>query len=138
MMFESNDREPGEELEDFGDELSSDYREEEEDLDGDEGDMPEHEISYEVEETAEKPLEIVLPTPPPAPAVPARRAPSVRKPVKKALKPAKKAARKPAKKTKPAKKARPTKKAKPAKKSRKAKKPAKAKGKAGRKKSRRR
>ena len=119
MMFESDDREPGEELEDFGDELSSDYREEEEDLDGDEGDMPEHEIAYEVEETAGKPPEPVIPTPPPAPAKPARRATPARKPVKKA---AKKAAKK----------------AKTAKKAKKGKKPAKAKKTAGRKKSRRR
>jgi hypothetical protein len=128
MMFDSDDREPGDELEDFGEDLSSDYREEEDELGVDDGEMPEEEISYEVEAPMGRAPQIVSP-PPPAPAKAARRAPAPRKPAKKAVRPPKKTAKKPAKKAEPAKKA-----AKP----KKAKKPAKAKKTAAKKKSKRR
>lgn len=130
MVFDSDGREPGEELEDFGDELSSDYREEEEDLGADEGEVPEAEISYEAEEvvvTTPMPVVAAIPTSRPPRAKPTRRAAPARKQVKKAAKPRKKTAKKPARKL--AKKPRAAKKAK---------KPARTKKKASRKKSKRR
>jgi hypothetical protein len=50
MAFD-DENEPGDELEDFGDELSSDYKEETEEGLGEEGEEIEEEVSYEIEET---------------------------------------------------------------------------------------
>ena len=62
MAFD-DENEHGDELEDFGDELSSDYKEETEESLGDEGEEMEEEVSFEVEETVTAP-----PEPEPAPA----------------------------------------------------------------------
>ena len=50
MAFD-DENEPGDELEDFGDELSSDYKEETEEGLGEEGEEIEEEVSFEIEET---------------------------------------------------------------------------------------
>ncbi|MBZ5544873.1 MAG: hypothetical protein LAO07_14530 [Acidobacteriia bacterium] len=52
MAFDVNDREPGDDLEDYGDELSSDYKEEEAEQAAEEGEELEEEVSYETEESA--------------------------------------------------------------------------------------
>ena len=69
MAFD-DENEPGDELEDFGDELSSDYKEEAEEGLGDEGEELEEEVSYEIEETV-----TTVPVPEPAP-VALRRVPA--------------------------------------------------------------
>ena len=61
MAFD-REKEPGDELEDYGDELSSDYREEEE-ATGEEGEELEEEISYKREKGA---VEEKLPPAPPS------------------------------------------------------------------------
>jgi outer membrane biosynthesis protein TonB len=91
--------EPGDELEDFGDELSSDYKEEE--AAGEEGEELEEEVSYEAGETTipvKTPGAPAAPEAPrPAPSVAPKPAPSRPKAVKKAKRKAKKPARKKAK-----------------------------------------
>ena len=74
MDFDQEDR-PGDELEDYGDELSSDYKEEEEEISGEEGDELAEEVSYKVEETITTGAAPVIPAAAEAPN--RRRLPSV-------------------------------------------------------------
>ena len=64
MAFDK-EHQPGDELEDYGEELSSNYREEDEETTGDEGKDLEEEVSYDSEET-------VKPSKAPASPSPAR------------------------------------------------------------------
>ena len=76
MAFDE-EKAPGDDLEEFGDELSSDYREEEEGANEEE--ELEEEVSYEAEVTTPP---AVAPPPPASPSA-ARSAATVRKPAKK-------------------------------------------------------
>ncbi len=81
MAFDT-EKEPGDELEDYGNELSSDYREEE--GGAGEGEEIEEEVSYEREETTvtEGPS-VVTPKPAPAVTPPAKPAPAIKKAARK-------------------------------------------------------
>ena len=77
-------------LEDYGEELSSDYREEEEESAGEEGEELGEEVSYETEETSGKPRQSSIQVPeitsgaPAAPRVRGAKPPRAKKPKKSA------------------------------------------------------
>src|SRR6267143_1366975 len=80
MAFDT-EKEPGDELEDYGNELSSDYREEE--GGAGEGEEIEEEVSYERETTVTEGPSVVTPRPAPAGTPPAKPAPAIKRAARK-------------------------------------------------------